>query len=359
MDDFDAADEVGMTLFDDDDESEEASHPHDVSSEVLEAKRIALAQWHQTKRTAFIADASSGLDDDDEDHAAAASALLEDEEFMRTYDEHSGQSSCTSLVISFASLGHENQVNFEFMGTFKRLGIRHAILIKDTRKAWYVLGTRASGSFERLLARLQAEIRALQPRRVVTIGCSMGGYAAIRAGCALGANAVLAFSPQIFIDPAERQEHLELPPMGFSDALRRCHALASSSDASWTADTVLPSLLDSIASLASPSPAGAAPHPNQSNGSSKTIAIEVVVGANASGDVLEALLLQERARLHNEAAGRAGKASTAVAVAVHLYKRQGHLVFRHLRGTGQIEAMLTRLMDAGEADAPLTGKYWL
>ena len=52
---------------------------------------------------------------------------------------------------------------------------------------------------------VQREIQRLQPERLLTIGYCRGGYAAVRAGVVLGADSVLAFSPQCFIDPAERK----------------------------------------------------------------------------------------------------------------------------------------------------------
>ena len=50
----------------------------------------------------------------------------------------------------------------------------------------------------------------MAPRRIVTLGSSMGGYAAIRVGLAINADEVLAFSPQVPLDPAARKaERLE------------------------------------------------------------------------------------------------------------------------------------------------------
>ena len=43
--------------------------------------------------------------------------------------------------------------------------------------------------------------RAPRPARVVTVGCSMGGYAAVRAALELDADVVLAFAPQVTLDP--------------------------------------------------------------------------------------------------------------------------------------------------------------
>ena len=61
-----------------------------------------------------------------------------------------------------------------------------------------------SASFDGVVQRLALEVAALRPSRVVTIGSSMGGYAAVRAGLALNADAAVAFSPQVLIDASHR-----------------------------------------------------------------------------------------------------------------------------------------------------------
>ena len=67
---------------------------------------------------------------------------------------------------------------------------------------------------------------------------------------------------------------------------------------------------------------------------SRPFAVEVHVGARESGDVREALLLREAA---------AAAAGGAV-VGVHVHSRQGHLLFRDLKETGELSELLRRLM---------------
>ena len=57
-----------------------------------------------------------------------------------------------------------------------------------------------------------------RPNRLVTIGSSMGGYAAVRAALALNADAALAFAPQVAIDPSTRAER-GLPSAPFDGLL--------------------------------------------------------------------------------------------------------------------------------------------
>ena len=59
--------------------------------------------------------------------------------------------------------------------------------------------------YDPLIALLRVEIAALQPKHIVTVGASMGGYAAIRAGVMLGATTAIAFGPQVILAPCERR----------------------------------------------------------------------------------------------------------------------------------------------------------
>lgn len=261
---------------------------------------------------------------------------------MRWVDE---ATPCETLVIGFASLGVLDatgvpRITFEFVGACRSAGATHALFVKDEHQSWYLrgvdAGTKLGGtllesaeedsasaaaelgpweaSFDGLVARLRAEVERLRPARLVTLGASMGGYAAIRAGAALGAHAALAFVPQVFLDPRER-EHLDLPWMAFMGSLRRLHA---NRDA-WGIGgrpLELASLLPSVAGCTTP------------------FVVDVHVGARESGDVREALLLREAA------AAAAGGAT----VTVHVHSRQGHLLFRDLKETGQLSELLQRLI---------------
>ena len=231
---------------------------------------------------------------------------------------------CAALVIGFASLGVLDghgvpQIKFEFVGTCKRAGATHGLFVKDMHQSWYMLGVNtgtcmadgATQSFDSLVELLRREVEALQPARLVTLGASMGGYAAIRAGLALGATAVLAFVPQVIVDPAER-EAIELPHMAFVGSLRRLRATMAARALEMT------SLLPSV---------GACTH---------AVQVQVHVGARESGDVREALLLREAAR-------EAGDACAAV-ISVHVHARKGHLLFRDLKEAGALDELLTELV---------------
>ena len=97
---------------------------------------------------------------------------------------------CDTLVVGFiASLGvplsshRSSWAAFELVGACRKAGATHALFVKDVNQAWYLQGTGpALPTFDALLRRPQREVLALRPRKRVTLGTSMGGYAAIRLG---------------------------------------------------------------------------------------------------------------------------------------------------------------------------------
>jgi hypothetical protein len=72
--------------------------------------------------------------------------------------------------------------------------------IKDFYQSWYNKGLLGlTGSLSETRDYLQGLIGERDGRRLVTLGASSGGYAAIVYGCWLGADRALAFSPQTLI----------------------------------------------------------------------------------------------------------------------------------------------------------------
>ena len=151
--------------------------------------------------------------------AAQSSTEFADDALLRVYAD----APCTTLLVAFAALGGGDAgvSRHEFVGACKRAGAQHALFVKDARTLWYHFGLSGSGSFDDVVAAVAAEIARLRPTRIITIGASMGGYAAIRAGIALRAERVIAFAPQVFVDPATRSA-LGLSAMPFDGALRAC-----------------------------------------------------------------------------------------------------------------------------------------
>lgn len=94
---------------------------------------------------------------------------------------------------------------FEFLNFSRRLAV-DKLFLRDLEQAWYHLGIGPDGSSIPEIARfLQAELTERRPRRCVFTGNSAGGYAALLFGSLLRPQAVVAFSPQTFVDPENRR----------------------------------------------------------------------------------------------------------------------------------------------------------
>lgn len=79
------------------------------------------------------------------------------------------------------------------------------LLVRDPSDRWYNAGLPGVGdSVDAVADRVGAELDAVGAKRVITLGSSMGGYAAILFGCMLGAERAIAFGPQTILDPIFR-----------------------------------------------------------------------------------------------------------------------------------------------------------
>jgi hypothetical protein len=220
-----------------------------------------------------------------------------------------------TLLIAFGSMTkqyhtqvHSGEAVFEYVGACKRLGVAHCLFVKDQLQSWYL---RAPGGFDALLELLKPQIARLAPRHVVTLGSSMGGYAAIRAAEALGADLALAFGPQVILDPLQR-EAIRLPSMEFDPELA-----ALKRTGMW-----LKSLIEVVG-------AGAGATGSQTR-------IHVHTGSVSRGDVREAQLL---------------RAAAPSRVDVWVHARCGHCVAEHL-GRSALDGLLHEAL-AGQALAVL------
>lgn len=96
---------------------------------------------------------------------------------------------------------------FEF---YRAAGIitEHKIFVRDFDQCWYHAGLRGHSHDLRSTVRfLRAELDAVGARRVVFVGNSMGGYAAMLFAALLGVGEVIAFAPQTFVSPWLRLRH--------------------------------------------------------------------------------------------------------------------------------------------------------
>ena len=221
----------------------------------------------------------------------------------------------------------------EFVRACERAGATHSMFVRDMRQAWYLTGTpeRPRGGFDAVVAALRHEIEAVAPARVVTLGASMGGYAAIRAGLALGVDRIVAFSPQVLVDSTARAE-AALPTMPFDDHLRQLKRVL------WMAGVPMTSLTECVdAAAAAASPATAC-H------------IEVHVGEKEPGDVREARMLQ--AAVATRASKEDNSGGGGLSCRLHLHAGRDHNVATEMRDSGELHELLRRLCGGG-SDVPV------
>ena len=301
--------------------------------------------------------------------------MAENSEWLRRSWNESKPAEC--LVIAFGGLAgrlggaggrratdrhleteHNGMPPHEFVRTCERAGATHAIFCRDLQQAWYLRGVpnKPQGGFDAVVDELRAEIAHLRPRRVVTVGASMGGYAAIRSAVALGANACVAFAPQCLVDSTERAA-AELPPMPFDDGLKALKRVL------WVEGKAMPSLAEIVRKAApAASPRGSGDGERQAP---SLLELEVHVGANERGDVQEVAMLLEaveevtaQAATATAATATAATATAATAeygrpwIRMHVVEHAGkdHNVVTSLRDDGQLDAVLRKWI--GEPIAP-------
>ena len=101
--------------------------------------------------------------------------------------------------------------NFEWYKNRISIADKH-IFVRDVFKQWYFKGINKDISDQdALLAFLQKE--TLGYHRVVTVGSSAGGYAAILFGCQLNAFKIYAFSPQISLTSLIEKANINKNPV--------------------------------------------------------------------------------------------------------------------------------------------------
>jgi hypothetical protein len=110
------------------------------------------------------------------------------------------------LVIAFGFVSWETRPDFDFYGRLKKLernSGRHInkVLVRDSGNAWYHRKIDGLGGHpDETAASLRALIVAIAPSKVITIGQSMGAYAAVMYGLLLNVESVIAFGPLSFLD---------------------------------------------------------------------------------------------------------------------------------------------------------------
>lgn len=114
----------------------------------------------------------------------------------------------SALLVAFGGIAQGLGVPvFEFFRSLSAMDC-DKVFIRDKHQAWYHRGV--DDDIETIDA-LRGELTAITSRRgysrVCFLGNSMGGYAAILFGLMVGADAILAFAPQTFVDRKHRWLH--------------------------------------------------------------------------------------------------------------------------------------------------------
>lgn len=111
------------------------------------------------------------------------------------------KSDSRTLLISFGGMtGQMDMPPFEFQRVTEEIPVKR-LFVRDLRQAWYHEGVPGLGStLVETIEALRNRVAQYDVDRVVTMGSSMGGYAALVFGTQLQADAVLSFGPQTVLD---------------------------------------------------------------------------------------------------------------------------------------------------------------
>ena len=113
--------------------------------------------------------------------------------------------SSTLLVLFGGIAGGVSMPVFEFFRLTSGFPAKK-VFLRDPRRGWYQLGIPGVGdSPADVRTFLSAAINRARAQRVVMAGASAGGFAALLFGFWCGADEVIAFSPQTFVDAENRR----------------------------------------------------------------------------------------------------------------------------------------------------------
>ena len=106
-------------------------------------------------------------------------------------------SSSEVLLIVFASRNDDRaNTQFQFRKLLSQVNIKK-IFVRDVHDAWYNKGLKnIVDSIEGIAEYLKEQIEQIKPKKLITLGSSSGGYAALLFGYLLNADKSIAFSPQ-------------------------------------------------------------------------------------------------------------------------------------------------------------------
>ncbi len=119
-----------------------------------------------------------------------------------------------ALLISFAGVGIGMGVPyFEFLKLIGDLPLQK-MFVRDVYKSWYHAGLKGlAANIDESAEVLRGIVAESGAGRVLTVGNSMGGYAAILFGALLGVDEVLVFAPTTFANWKNRLRYLDFRPL--------------------------------------------------------------------------------------------------------------------------------------------------
>lgn len=131
---------------------------------------------------------------------AASMAPLEPLVDPRVGVGHELASPSRTMLIAFAAMSPLKPPPFHLFEATTGLPVKR-LFVRDPARVWYQHGVPGFGdSIDEVAASLRAIIDEHEVDRLVTIGSSAGGYAALAFGSLLEADLVLSFSPQTILD---------------------------------------------------------------------------------------------------------------------------------------------------------------
>ena len=111
------------------------------------------------------------------------------------------------LLIAFGGIAGGLALPFEFVRSTADLSVK-TIFVRDLMQSWYHRGAIDVGDdVDSVASHLSELVAASGAQRVVAVGNSAGGYAALLFACLTEIHDAHAFSPQTFITPDLRARH--------------------------------------------------------------------------------------------------------------------------------------------------------
>jgi pimeloyl-ACP methyl ester carboxylesterase len=148
----------------------------------------------------------------------------------------------STVLVAFSGFGRRGGTPFfEFAGVTHRLPVKR-LFVRDLQRFWYQRGIAGfGGSIDEVAGSLRELLDHHGVERVIAMGHSAGGYAALLFGTLLEADVVLSFAPQTvldrawlhsigdrrwdrFLDPLDRAGGPDQRYIDLSDALPREHS---------------------------------------------------------------------------------------------------------------------------------------